>query len=159
MFFLERNEKLRVDLKRMFRYYELSKKYSKNYILKRIFLKLTWKKHDEIFYKYGCDITPSCKLDNIIFRHPVGIVIGGGAILKEGVIIHQNVTFGAIRFDENNRGVSCKQIVEENTIICAGAKILGDVKIGKNCIVGANAIVTKDVPEGKKVVGYNKILD
>ena len=65
------------------------------------------------------------------------VVIGGGAELKDGVIIHQNVTFGAVRFDcKEKRGIFSRQIVWENTIVCAGAKILGDVVIGKNCIIG-----------------------
>lgn len=159
MFLRDRSDALIEELEKMFKYYQLYEKYNKNYILKRIFLKLSWWKHNKIFYKYGCDITPSCKLGNIIFRHPIGIVIGGGAVLKKGVIIHQNVTLGAITFGEDRRGIDCNQIIEENTIICAGAKILGDVKIGKNCIIGANAIVTKNIPSGKKVVGYNKILN
>lgn len=159
MFFRERNTKLMLDVKKMLKFYQLSEEYSKNYILKRVFLKLAWRKHDKIFYKYGCDITPSCKVDDIIFRHPIGIVIGGGARLKKGVIVHQNVTFGAARFDENRHGISCNQIVGENTIICAGAKILGNIEIGKNCIIGANAVVTKNIPDGKTVVGYNKIIN
>lgn len=159
MFFRERNINLILDIKQMLKCYQLSEKYSRNYILKRVFLKLAWIKHDKIFYKYGCDITPSCKMDNIILRHPIGIVIGGGAILKKGVIIHQNVTFGAARFDENRRGIPCKQLVGENTIICTGAKILGNIEIGKNCIIGANAVITKNIPDGKTAVGYNKIIN
>lgn len=109
--------------------------------------------------EFSCEIFPEAQLGNVIFRHPLGIVIGGGARLSDGVIIHQNVTFGALRFDEKERrGIFCQQFVGENTIICAGAKILGDVTIGKNCIVGANAVVTKDVPDGATVVGYNKII-
>lgn len=159
MFFRERNTRLMLDVEKMLKFYQLSEEYRKSYILKRAFLKLAWRKHDKIFYKYGCDITPSCKINDIILRHPIGIVIGGGAILKKGVIVHQNVTFGAARFDENRRGISCNQIVGENTIICAGAKILGNIEIGKNCIIGANAVVTKNIPDGKTVVGYNKIIN
>lgn len=159
MLFEERGTKFTKELKKMFFYYKLSKKYEKNFILKRIFLKLAWIKHDSIFYRFACDITPSSNLKNVTFRHPVGIVIGGGANLGDNVIIHQNVTLGALKFDENRRGISCKQIIGNNTIICAGAKILGDVVIGENCIIGANSIVTIDVPNGKKVVGYNKILN
>ncbi|VTX89424.1 serine O-acetyltransferase [uncultured Aggregatibacter sp.] len=115
--------------------------------------------HKKIFYKFACDITPSCQLGNVIFRHPTGIVIGGGAILSDGVIIHQNVTLGALRFDEKEkRGIPCQQIVGENTIIGCGAKILGDVTIGKNCIIGANAVVTIDVPDNTTVVGFNKFI-
>ena len=93
------------------------------------------------------------------FRHPTGIVIGGGAVLADGVIIHQNVTFGALRFDEKEkRGIPCQQIVGQDTIIGCGAKVLGDITIGKNCIIGANAVVTKDVPDGTTVVGFNTFI-
>ena len=77
--------------------------------------------------------------------------------MGKGVIVHQNVTFGALRFDETERrGIMCYQYVGENTIIGAGAKVLGDVKIGKNCVIGANAVVTKNVPDNTTVVGYNR---
>ena len=86
-------------------------------------------------------------------------MIGGGAILSDGVIIHQNVTLGALRFDvKEKRGIPCNQVVGENTIIGCGAKILGDVVIGKNCIIGANAVVTKDVPDCTTVVGFNTFI-
>ncbi|MBQ9025560.1 MAG: hypothetical protein IJ104_04175 [Methanobrevibacter sp.] len=84
--------------------------------------------------------------------------MGGGARISDGVVIHQNVTFGALRFDKNLRGIFCYQYVGKNSIIGAGAKILGDVTIGENCIVGANAIVTRDVPDNATVVGYNRII-
>ncbi|MDO4223217.1 MAG: serine acetyltransferase [Acinetobacter sp.] len=108
--------------------------------------------------KYACDIVPSCTLGNVHFRHPTGIIIGGGAVLKDGVTILQNVTLGAVNFDGHHRGVACSQIVGENTVLCAGAKILGNVVIGKNCIIGANAVVTQDVPDNHLVVGYNRLI-
>ena len=50
------------------------------------------------------------------------------------------------------------QIVGQDTIIGCGAKVLGDVTIGKNCIIGANAVVTKDVPDDTTVVGFNTFI-
>ncbi|MFQ6868764.1 DapH/DapD/GlmU-related protein [Thomasclavelia ramosa] len=43
--------------------------------------------------------------------------------------------------------------MEDNTIIGAGAKIIGNVKIGKNCKIGANAVVVHDVPDNSTAVG------
>ncbi|MGR5624931.1 serine O-acetyltransferase [Thomasclavelia ramosa] len=43
--------------------------------------------------------------------------------------------------------------IEDNTIIGAGAKIIGNVKIGKNCKIGANAVVVHDVPDNSTAVG------
>ena len=80
-------------------------------------------------------------------------------MLADGVIIHHNVTFGALRFDEKEkRGIPCQQIVGQNTIIGCGAKVLGDITIGKNCIIGANAVVTKNVPDDTTVVGFNTFI-
>lgn len=130
-----------------------------NPILRLLFKWRAARLHRSIFIRYACDITPECTLGNIIFRHPVGIVIGGGAQLADGVIIHQNVTLGALQFDPiERRGLPCTQIIGENTILCAGAKILGNVVIGKNCIIGANAVITTNVPDHHTAVGYNKIL-
>lgn len=153
-----RNEKLIDDIQKQKKYF-FKLKNSKN-IISTIILKLKLcKMHDKILYKYACDITPEAQIGEVIFRHPLGIVIGGGAFIEDGVIIHQNVTFGALRFDSiERRGIMCKQHIKKNTIICAGAKILGDVTIGENCIVGANAVITKNIPDGATVVGYNKII-
>lgn len=143
----------------MNKYFQLKHEYKNSLIKYRLFKILYIRKHRKIFRNYACDITPGCKLGKVVFRHPIGIIIGGGADLKDGVIIHQNVTFGALRFDsKERRGIFCRQILDEDTIICTGAKILGDVTIGKNCIIGANAIVTKDVPDNTVVIGYNKHL-
>ena len=134
-------------------------RYKDSKFLRKINSLLVFLLHKRIFRKFACDITPSCKLGNVVFRHPTGIVIGGGAVLADGVIIHQNVTFGALRFDEKEkRGIPCQQIVGQDTIIGCGAKVLGDVTIGKNCIIGANAVVTKDVPDDTTVVGFNTFI-
>lgn len=146
-------------IQKMQKYKQLSIKYQHNYFLKSYFALRCAKLHKKIFIKYSCDITPDCQLGKVVFRHPLGIVIGGGARLSDGVIIHQNVTFGALHFDKDERrGVFCEQFVGENSIICTGAKVLGDVKIGRNCIIGANAVLTVDVPDNCVVVGYNKVL-
>lgn len=147
------------DIRKMMEYRNLLQKNQKNYLLKKIFSGLMNYYHNKIFIKYACDIIPEAQIGKVIFRHSLGVVIGGGAIIEDGVIIHQNVTFGALKFDPiERRGIMCKQHIKKNTIICTGAKILGNVTIGENCIVGANAVVTKDVPDGATVVGYNKII-
>lgn len=111
-----------------------------------------------IYYRYACDIHPECELNNVFFRHPIGVVIGKGVKLENNVVILQNTTFGSLKFDENGFGLPCNQIIGERSIICCGAKILGDVKIGKNCIIGANAIVTIDIPDDSTVIGVNQII-
>lgn len=153
------SEELIFLIRLMQRFNQNIERYEDSKFLRKINSLLVFLLHKRIFRKFACDITPSCKLGNVVFRHPTGIVIGGGAVLADGVIIHQNVTFGALRFDEKEkRGIPCQQIVGQDTIIGCGAKVLGDITIGKNCIIGANAVVTKDVPDGTTVVGFNNFI-
>lgn len=64
-----------------------------------------------------------------------------------------NTTFGALRAD-NYIG---KQHIKEGTLIGTGARILGELTIGKNCVIGANSVVTRDIPDNSIVVGYNVV--
>ena len=153
------SEELIFLIRLMQRFNQNIERYKDSKFLRKINSLLVFLLHKRIFRKFACDITPSCKLGNVVFRHPTGIVIGGGAVLADGVIIHQNVTFGALRFDEKEkRGIPCQQIVGQDTIIGCGAKVLGDVTIGNNCIIGANAVVTKNVPDDTTVVGFNTFI-
>ena len=161
IFFKTRNEKLIEDIKKQKKLLEKSIKYRENYFLSRFYSLKLERIRDYILYKYGCEIHPEATIKNIIFRHPIGIIMGGGTVIENNVIIHQNVTFGSLDFEKRGDsiyGTYYKQIVGKNTIVCAGAKILGDVVIGENCIIGANAVVTKNVPDGATVVGFNKII-
>lgn len=129
-------------------------------LLKTYYRQRALQSYIKIYKEFACDIQPHLDLSGVIFRHPLGIVLGGGAVFGKGVIIHQGVTLGASHFspDGEHRGVDCKQIIGDGTILCTGAKVLGDVTIGKNCVIGANAVVTRDVPEGMLVVGFNQIV-
>ncbi len=156
-FFASKPERLNNAIIKQKKYYRLAQRYKNNYVLFKIYTCLWVRQNLYIQLKLGCEVVPTSECSEVIFRHPIGIIIGGGARLEKGVIVHQNVTFGALKFDGiERRGIMCYQYVGENSIIGAGAKILGDVKIGKNCTVGANAVVTKDVPDNTTVVGYNK---
>lgn len=144
---------------RRMQYFYHKEENTRNSLLKYWYHINRWYQFKRIYHDFACEVVVTAKLGKVIFRHPLGIVIGGGANLSDGVIIHQNVTLGALRFSgEERRGVFCAQHIGENTIICAGAKVLGDVRVGKNCIIGANAVVTKDVPDNATVVGFNKII-
>jgi serine O-acetyltransferase len=102
-------------------------------------------------YFLGCDI--GAGLPRTLFLpHPMGIVIHRGSRIGEDVIIGHQVTLGGR--DLTNDAPQ----VEDGAYIGAGAKILGRVKIGRGATVGANAVVTKDVPAGAVVVGANRIL-
>jgi serine O-acetyltransferase len=99
----------------------------------------------------GCDI--GCKLPaSLVMPHPYGIVIHTKSVLGEGMVIMQQVTVGARNLDD------LAPVIEEDVFIGAGAKVLGGIRVGRNCTIGANAVVTRDVPVGSTVIGINQIL-
>ena len=88
--------------------------------------------------------------------HLNGIYIHPNAIIGENCTILQQVTIGA---NEHRIDYKSAPRIGNRVYIGAGAKIIGDVVIGNDVRIGANAVVTKSVPAGKTVVGYNRILD
>lgn len=106
-----------------------------------------------IYYKYNIDVSIESILgSNLTIPHPIAIIIGPNAIIGNNVTISQGVTIGG------NYNKSNKQIIGNNTFLSTGCKILGDLVIGNDCIVGANSVVTKSIPSGSVVVGYNQII-
>jgi len=102
-------------------------------------------------YMLGCDI--GAALPNTLFLpHPFGIVIHFNARIGENVVIGHQVTLGG-------RDLTCAApCLEDGVYIGAGAKILGGVRVGRGATVGANAVITKDVPAGVTAVGANRLL-
>lgn len=78
-------------------------------------------------------------------EHPIGIVIGSGAVLGNFCKLYQNVTIG------QKEGKFPK--IGDDVTIYAGACIIGDITIGNNAVIGANAVVINDVPENSIAVG------
>lgn len=104
--------------------------------------------------KYGVFLPYNALFDStLVLRHPVGIIIGEGVRLGKNVIIFQNVTLG-----RSDTHIIAYPNIGDNTIIYSGAVILGNVKVGNNCIIGANAVVTKDVPDNSIAIGVPAIL-
>jgi serine acetyltransferase len=85
--------------------------------------------------------------------HPYGIVIHSKTDIGSGVTVMQQVTLGGKDWGENYAPV-----IEDGAYIGAGARVLGAVRVGRGAIVGANAVVTRDVPPGCTVVGANRIV-
>jgi serine O-acetyltransferase len=99
----------------------------------------------------GCDI--GCQPPrSLIMPHPYGIVIHRLAVLGEGLVIMQQVTIGARNVDDT------APVIEDNVFIGAGAKVLGGIRVGRHCTIGANAVVTRDIPPTSTVIGINQII-
>ena len=100
----------------------------------------------------GIDIHPGAKLGPGLFiDHGMGVVIGETTIIGDDCLLYQGVTLGGVGTGEH----TCKRhpTLHNNVMISAGAKIIGDITIGDNSIVGANSVVLKDVPPNCTVVG------
>ena len=96
------------------------------------------------------DIHPSATFGRRVFiDHGTGVVIGETAIIGNDVIIYQQVTLGGVSTTKGKRHPT----LEDNVVIGAGAKVLGNITIGKNSKVGANSVVVKDVPRDSTAVG------
>lgn len=102
--------------------------------------------------RFGVYISPFARIaPSVAFPHPTGIVIGDGVVLEDRVKIFQNVTLGGARIGDQK--ANNYPHVGESTVIFAGAVIVGKVRIGRNCIIGANAVVLADVPDNATAVG------
>lgn len=99
----------------------------------------------------GVDIHPGAKIGHkVFFDHAVGIVIGESAIIEDNVLIYQGVTLGGVSLQ---RGVKRHPTIKQGSVIGSGAKVLGNITIGKNCKIGSNSVVVKDVPDECTAVG------
>ena len=98
------------------------------------------------------DIHPGATIGRNFFIDHGFVVIGETAIIGDNVTIYQCVTLGGTSPDN---GVAGKRhpTLSDNVIIGSGAQVLGPITVGKGGRVGANAVVTKDVPEGAVMVG------
>lgn len=99
-----------------------------------------------IFVSHRADLHPGVE-----FRHPTGIVIGDGVKVGKGSVIYQNVTLGGAR--SGDAALNAYPQVGENVTIFAGAVLVGNISIGDNCTIGANAVVTKDIPANATAAG------
>jgi serine O-acetyltransferase len=94
----------------------------------------------------------------ILMPLPYGIVIERGVSLGSRVTVMQQVTIGRKNPVVPREHGGNLAVIEDNVFIGAGAKVLGPVRIGRGATVGANAVVTRDVPSHCTVVGANRIL-
>ena len=98
------------------------------------------------------DIHPGAKIGKHLFIDHGFTVIGETAEIGDNVTIYQCVTLGGTN---PANGIPGKRhpTLQDNVIVGSGAQILGPITIGPRARVGANAVVTEDVPEGATMVG------
>jgi len=105
----------------------------------------------------GIEIHPGAKIGkNLFIDHGMGVVIGETSEIGNNVTIYHMATLGGIAPSINSndqRQVKRHPTLSDCVVVGSGAQILGPVIIGANAKVGANAVVTKDVPENAVMVG------
>ncbi len=109
------------------------------------------------FFKIsGVEINTKSLGGGVRLPHLNGIYIHRNVICGENCTIFQQVTIGV---NEHKYDFEKAPQIGNRVYIGAGAKIIGNITIGDDVRVGANAVVTKNVPKGMTVVGYNRMLN
>ena len=105
----------------------------------------------------GIEIHPKANIGkNLFIDHGMGVVIGETSDIGDNVTIYHMATLGGISPSVNSneqRNIKRHPTLKDNVVVGSGAQILGPVIVGKNAKIGANAVVTKDVPENAVMVG------
>lgn len=105
----------------------------------------------------GIDIHPAARVGRrLVIDHGTGVVIGETADIEDDVTLYQGVTLGGIAPSvDSSRQIDRKRhpTLEAGVIVGSGAQILGPVTVGAGARIGANSVVTKDVPKGVTAVG------
>ena len=105
----------------------------------------------------GIEIHPNAKIGkNLFIDHGMGVVIGETSEIGENVTIYHMVTLGGIAPSINSndqRNIKRHPTIKDGAVIGSGAQVLGPITVGKFAKIGANAVVTKDVPDKAVMVG------
>jgi serine O-acetyltransferase len=99
------------------------------------------------------DIHPGARIGKNLFIDHGFTVIGETAEIGNNVTIYQNVTLGGTN-PTNGKGGKRHPTLRNNVIIGSGAQIIGPIVVGERARVGANAVVTEDVPDGATMIGF-----
>ena len=98
----------------------------------------------------GVEIHPGATIGKGFFiDHGMGVVIGETTIIGNNVTLFQGVTLGGTGKETGKRHPT----LGDNIVVGTGAKVLGNIEIGSNSYIGANAVVIKSVPPNTTVVG------
>nr|WP_322114265.1 serine O-acetyltransferase [Aquabacterium sp. A7-Y] len=99
---------------------------------------------------FAVDIHPAARIGHGVFiDHATGVVVGETAVVENDVSLLQEVTLGGTGKQQGDRHPK----VGKGVLICAGAKVLGNIRIGDGSKIGAGSVVLCDVPPHTTVVG------
>lgn len=105
---------------------------------------------NRISERFAVDIHPAARIGSGIFvDHGTGLVIGETAVVGDDVSILQEVTLGGTGKERGDRHPK----IRDGVLICAGAKVLGNIEIGARATIGAGSVVLDSVPAGCTAVG------
>lgn len=97
----------------------------------------------------NCEIPAKAKIGaGLKIYHPYGIIINESVVLGKNVVLRHQVTIG----NKGNGSPGCP-IIGDNVNIGTGVTIIGNIRIGENVSIGANSVVTKDIPENVVIAG------
>ena len=98
----------------------------------------------------GIEIHPGAQIGSRLFiDHGMGVVIGETSIVGDDVTLYQGATLGGTGKEKLKRHPT----IGNGVVVGAGAKILGNIRVGDNSRVGAGSVVLRDVPDGSTIVG------
>ena len=101
-------------------------------------------------WQTGIEIHPGATIGKGLFiDHGMGVVVGETAVIGDDVLLYQGCTLGGTGLEKGKRHPT----IGSNVVVGTGAKVLGDIIVGDNSYIGANAVVIKDVPPNSTVVG------
>ncbi len=116
---------------------------------RRLKLLARWLSHLNRFLT-GIEIHPGAVVgENLFIDHGMGVVIGETAEIGRNVTLYHGVTLGGVSLEKGKRHPT----IEDDVVIGAGAKVLGNIRIGRASRIGANAVVVRSVPPNSVVVG------
>lgn len=109
---------------------------------------------------FSCDIPSSVTLGEKVqlVHNGLGVVMHAKTIIGDNCKIYQNVTLGGNGKIINGSTLIGAPVIEENCAVFSGACVLGPIKIGHDSYIGANAVVTRDVPPNSLVYGNPMII-
>ncbi|MDM7890846.1 serine O-acetyltransferase EpsC [Curtobacterium caseinilyticum] len=104
----------------------------------------------------GIEIHPGARIGRRFFiDHGMGVVIGETAVIGDDVLVFHGVTLGGRgnHGGEHGPGGRRHPAVGDRVVLGAGSSLIGAITVGADSVVGANTVVTKDVPAGSVVTG------